>query len=101
MTRTMSATEARIHFGEVLLDVSERGQTIVVERSGHPQAVIVSVGEYERLKNGAEPPDWWELVERSQQAFVRLDERHPLFDPVEMIRSMREERDEQLLEHLR
>jgi prevent-host-death family protein len=49
MTRTVSATEARVHFGELMRAVVERGDTVVVERSGAPKVVVLSVQEYERL----------------------------------------------------
>ena len=39
MTKTVSATEARVHFGELLRGVTERGDTYLVERSGTPLAV--------------------------------------------------------------
>src|SRR5262245_9292845 len=61
MTKTISATEARIHFGEVLRGVTERGETIFVERSGKPLAVVLSIEEYERLRNGDQKEDWWDL----------------------------------------
>ncbi|MGH3647397.1 MAG: type II toxin-antitoxin system prevent-host-death family antitoxin [Micromonosporaceae bacterium] len=47
MERKMSATEARVHFGEVLESV-KRGDIVYVEKSGRPQAVIVPVEEWER-----------------------------------------------------
>jgi PHD/YefM family antitoxin component YafN of YafNO toxin-antitoxin module len=43
MTRTTTATEARVHFGDVLGSVIQRG--------GKPQRVILSVEEYEQLPN--------------------------------------------------
>ncbi len=50
MPKTVSATEARIHLGALLRDVAERGETIIVERSGKPQAVILSIEAYERIQ---------------------------------------------------
>lgn len=49
MTTKMSATEARVHFGEVLRRV-QNNETIIVERGGKPKAVILSIPEYEKLK---------------------------------------------------
>jgi prevent-host-death family protein len=34
MGRTMSATDARVHFGEVMRHVVERGESVIVERGG-------------------------------------------------------------------
>lgn len=53
--RVLSATEARVHFGEVLRRVEE-GEVIVVEGRGRPQAVILSVKAYARLTAGRRTP---------------------------------------------
>ena len=50
--QTMTATHARIHFGEVLRKVAEGGQRIVLQRAARSQASILSVSEYERLRAG-------------------------------------------------
>lgn len=55
MERTWTATEARVRFGELLRAVSERGETIIVERHGKPTVAFVSVAEYERLTGAAFP----------------------------------------------
>lgn len=56
MERTVSATEARVHFGE-LLDAVQRGETVIVERAGQPRAAVIPIAELERLRGGAE--DGW------------------------------------------
>jgi prevent-host-death family protein len=98
MGRTMSATEARIHFGEVMRHVVERGEPVIVERGGKPHVVVIGVDEYERLL--AERPgqiDWRELVRQArQQVRADLGERD-LMPPEEVLRQIREERDEQLV----
>ena len=67
MERAMSATEARVHFGEVLRNVVEEETPIVVERGGKPQVVVLSMAAYPRLKSGQKPQlDWWELARRSR-----------------------------------
>jgi len=55
MEQTMTATHARIHFGEVLRKVAKGGHRIIVERAGRPQAVMLSVSEYERLRAATSP----------------------------------------------
>jgi len=98
MERIVSATEARVHFGELLRQVSEEGQTIIVERDGRPQAVVISVAEYERML-GQETPNWQTALERLRLIGERILERRqglPLPPPEEWIREAREERDEQL-----
>ena len=51
MVRTMTATEARVHFGE-LLETVKRGERVIVKRSGRPVAVFVPPEEYRRLTSG-------------------------------------------------
>jgi prevent-host-death family protein len=98
MTKTISATEARVHFGDVLRGVTERGETIFVERGGKPQAVVISIEEYDRLRSNGEPQDdWWTLVEKSRQRIARELNGRPMPDIVQLINDAREERDEEIL----
>jgi prevent-host-death family protein len=98
MTRTISATDARVHFGDVLRGVTERGETIFVERGGKPQAVVMSIEEYDRLRNGnGHEDDWWTLAERSRERFARELGDRPMPDIVQIINDSREERDEEIL----
>ena len=53
MDDVISATQARVHFGELLRKVATGGGPVFVEKAGTPQAVVLSVEEYERLKKGA------------------------------------------------
>jgi prevent-host-death family protein len=97
MERKISATDARIRFGELMRRVVENQEPIVVERSGEPHVVVISVDQYERLMAAQEEhEDWRELV-RQARAQVRADlgERE-LPPPEEVLREIREERDEQL-----
>jgi prevent-host-death family protein len=50
MERVIGAAEARVHFGELMRQVTEKEQTVVVERDGTPQVVVLSVAAYERLR---------------------------------------------------
>lgn len=59
MKKTVSATVARVHFGELMRDVAEEDATYVVERSGKPRVVVISAERYEHLtKIGTDEPDW-------------------------------------------
>jgi len=96
--RTMTATNARVHFGQVLRWVSETRQPIIVERAGRPQAVILSLQEYERLKQEQQSKDWRSLVDAAHQIIqAELGDRS-LPAPDEVIRAMREERNGKLLD---
>jgi len=98
----MSATEARVHFGEVLKAVSEQGDSVIVERAGQRLAVVVPMSDYEQLRSRS---DRWA---RSMEGIRRLREylqaeraagrlRDVDIDVEGDLRRSREERDEQLL----
>jgi prevent-host-death family protein len=99
MERRMTATEARIHFGEVMRRVVEQGEQVIVERDGRPQVVILSIAEFERMKAGQQE-DWEEQLEQIIALGARIKARRggqPLTPPPEeVIRQMREERSAQL-----
>ena len=102
MERRMTATEARVHFGEALREVTDRGNTVVVEHAGKPTAVIISIDHFRRLQaNDDAQPEWRALLEAAH-AQIRRDGELPLNpSPEEIIRQGREIRDEQILDSLR
>lgn len=51
--KTMSYTESRARYAEVLDAVVNDREEIVITRAGHDPAVIVSLDEYESLKESA------------------------------------------------
>lgn len=96
MGRVVSATEARIHFGELMRQAVENHETIVVEREGKPHVVVISVEEYQRLLK-RQQGSWKEMVSGARaQIQVDLGGRE-LPRPEEILDQVREERDEQLL----
>lgn len=105
MTKTISATEARIHLGEVLDQVETKGDRVVIERAGKPVAMLISM---EASRELSEPKSEIEaLIERARRnresiakwrAIHRPGEPFP--DLAEMLHEIREERDAQLLDNL-
>jgi len=96
MERVVSATEARIRFGELMRRVVEEQEPVVVERGGKPHVVVISIAEYERLRADQQRKNWKELAQQArEQIRAELGERR-LTPPEEVIRQMREERDAQL-----
>jgi prevent-host-death family protein len=98
MGRTVSATEARIHFGELSRHAVESQEPIIVERGGQPHIVLLSVAEYERLLRAQEKPkDWLVLVDKAREHIREQLKDRKLPPPEEILRQIREERDAQLL----
>ncbi len=96
MQKTVSATEARVHFGEMLRQVQIA--PVVIERGGEPLAVLISKQEYDRLTEGE---DWRDVLAEAHRAIRERLGDQELPDPAEMIRRAREIRDEQIANALR
>jgi prevent-host-death family protein len=99
MGATVSATEARVHFGELLERLLRDGEPVVVARGGRPVAVMLSLGEYERLSEGQRRAAWQDALEEAQEARARAGKNlkrraHPGVE--EVLDAVREERDASL-----
>jgi prevent-host-death family protein len=100
--RTVSATEARVHFGELMNDVVERKESILVEKNGKPQVVILSMDEYQQLQKIGQPTSTvLEQIEYSRSLVTADLKGKTLPHPAPLIRKAREERSEQFLDLLR
>jgi prevent-host-death family protein len=97
MERVVSATEARIRFGELMRKAVETREAIVVERGGKPQVVVMSVEEYERLRKGQRQVEWKELVDQARAQIEAHLGGRTLPASEEILKQLREDRDEQLL----
>lgn len=103
--RRVSATEARVRFGELLDGVTARHDVVFVERAGKEVAVVVSVEEWEAACAGRSSK--WaranamlaELHERMRQDGT-LDRLKDV-DWAEVIRAGRAQRDQQLRDAVR
>lgn len=50
MTRTLPISEVKTHLPELVTKIEARAEQIVVTKKGKPTVVILSYGEYERLR---------------------------------------------------
>lgn len=97
MDRVVSATEARVRFGELMRKVVENHETIVIERGGKSHVVVISVEEYERLTKRQQQGGWKALV-HGARAQIQADlGGRTLPQPEEILDQVREDRDEQLM----
>ena len=99
MNQTVSATEARIHFGELMRRA--KSGPVIVEKDGKPDVVVLSKQEYDNLVATSSQPDWRKLLKEAHESIRAAVGDRPLPDPAEVIRQGREERDEQLLNSMR
>jgi prevent-host-death family protein len=98
MGRVVSATEARIRFGELMRQAVDSHEPIIVERGGQSHVVVLSVEEYERLLRGQQQQDDWRDLVRQARERIQADlSGRELPPPEEILAQLREERDEQLL----
>lgn len=93
MIRVVSATEVRIRFGEMIQRVNNNQETIIVERFGEPQIVLLSLIQYQRLKDTERTrADWWKRVDEAREQIARDLNGAELKLPEEVIRRMRDKK---------
>ena len=97
MGRVVSASEARIRFGELMRQAVETQEAIIVERGGKSHVVVMSVEEYERLLKRQQQDGWKELVHGARVRIQADLGGRTLPPPEEILKQAREGRDEQLL----
>ncbi len=106
MEKRVSATEAKTHLGALLREAAEKGQTVIVERSGIPRVAIVPFDEFERMKKGAK---WGgrEVILQRIETFRETLHARLMREGVELpdidiiIDQARAERDDQVIDSLR
>ena len=97
MARKIAAVDARAQFDVLLSQVAQEDETVFITCHGEPQAVILSVAAYARLKGDQRATDWRKLVTEARDR-IRADlAGRELISADEIIRRMRAERDGQLL----
>ena len=99
MLKTISATKARINFGDVMKQA--KIAPVIVERGGKAEVVVLSKKAYDQLIAANTKNDWRKLLEEAHNSIREALNGRELPDPAEIIRQGREERDEQLLNALR
>ncbi len=82
--KTMSYTESRAHYAEVLDSVVDDREEVVVTRSGHDPVVIVSLDEFESLRETAylmrSPRNARRLLDAMERLEAGEGEAHSLAD---------------------
>ena len=85
--RTMSYTESRARYAEVLDSVVEDREAIVITRAGHEPVVIVSLADFESLRETAflmrSPANARRLLDAMERLEAGEGEQHALADDVD------------------
>ena len=95
MQVTVSATEARVHFGELMQDAVQHQQPIIVEKAGKPQVVIIAYDRYQQLVRD-ENDDWRTLLAQGHAKVNAFRAGQGSPSAVEMVDEGRRARDEEL-----
>lgn len=99
MLKTISATKARINFGDVMK--LAKVAPVIVERSGKAEVVVLSKKAYDQLIAAQVHANVQKRIEDLHKK-IRIElAGKSLPDPAELIRQGREERDEQINNGLR
>lgn len=98
MFKTISATKARINFG----DVMKQAQTapVIVERGGKAEVVVLSKKAYDQLVAAKRQANFQKRLAKLHAQIRNELKDKKLPDISEVIRQGREERDERLLNNL-
>lgn len=98
MARRISATQARVSFGELMRRVVSDDEPVVVERAGSPQVVVISNSRYEALLSSAAQAPGLAALDRAEALArrIRLRRATPLPPAEEVLQEVREERDGEL-----
>jgi prevent-host-death family protein len=99
MEQNISATEVRVHFGHWLRRVKEQDVTIIVEKGGRPEAVLLSMAAYGKLQEVQHLRGGFDVLARARALRETIRARRngrPLSTPEDVIAEMREERADEL-----
>ncbi len=82
--RTMSYTESRARYAEVLDSVVDDREEVVITRAGHPSVVIVSLEDFESLRETAylmrSPANARRLLDAMERLEAGSGQAHDLLD---------------------
>ncbi|MGL4177122.1 MAG: type II toxin-antitoxin system Phd/YefM family antitoxin [Dermatophilaceae bacterium] len=84
--KTMTYTESRARYAEVLDRVANDREEVVITRAGHDPVVIVSLEDYESLRETAylmrSPANARRLLDAMERLEAQRGERHDIIDTV-------------------
>ncbi|WP_297003947.1 type II toxin-antitoxin system Phd/YefM family antitoxin [uncultured Corynebacterium sp.] len=83
--RTMNYTESRKRYAEILDSVTEDREPVIITRSGHDPVVMVSLDDYESLRETAylmrSPANARRILDAMEELDAGAGVEHGLIDP--------------------
>lgn len=83
--RTMNYTESRKRYAEILDSVTEDRDPVIITRSGHESVVMVSLDDYESLRETAylmrSPANARRIFDAMEELDAGAGVQHDLIDP--------------------
>ena len=83
--RTMNYTESRKRYAEILDSVTEDRDPVIITRSGHESVVMVSLDDYESLRETAylmrSPANARRILDAMEELDAGAGVQHDLIDP--------------------
>lgn len=74
MAKTLPISEVKTHLPELVSTIEARDEQVIVTRKGKPAAVLLSYGEYSRLRETLDvlsDPSLMRQIRRSQAYFAK------------------------------
>jgi prevent-host-death family protein len=65
MQKTVSVMKARQNLGQIMNEVSLRGDDVIIERAGKPVAVLISIEKYQIMEKSRQK--FWEAVNQIRE----------------------------------
>lgn len=99
---TVSEADARERFFDLARQVAETGEAVIVSRHDGPDVVVIPSEEYRRNRYASDVAnDWWASMAQTHELIRRELAGRPPIPWEEIIRTTREESDEQSPDDLR
>lgn len=101
-THIVSEADARERFSDLVRQVAETGEAVIVARTGEPDVTMIPGEEDRRIWNAPAGRENWRVSLRETHELIRRElAGKPPIPWEDIIREMREEPDEQLMDDLR
>ncbi len=75
---TVKASEAKLHFGEMLNECLYGGKEVIIEKHAKPVAVMVSIKKWQEKQSGETIPPLWLEIEKIKESIKKKQIKHKI-----------------------